>query len=124
MGMLEAGEVGWDSPAVSHIDRCLGCLACVPACPSGVRYDLLIERARAVRRERAPRSMRARAVEGALLAVVPRPRLLRALSWPLALGLRPTALAPRVTRADLRAGPPPLTPAAGERRMSVALLAR
>src|ERR1041384_5867485 len=60
MGMLEAGEVGWDSPAVIHIDRCLGCLACVPACPSGVRYDLLIERARSTRRQKAPAGLRRR----------------------------------------------------------------
>jgi glycolate oxidase iron-sulfur subunit len=31
---------------VSHIDSCLGCMACVSACPSGVAYDRLIERVR------------------------------------------------------------------------------
>src|SRR2546427_882194 len=31
---------------VTHIDRCLGCMACVTACPSGVKYDLLIEQTR------------------------------------------------------------------------------
>jgi glycolate oxidase iron-sulfur subunit len=32
--------------AASHFDRCLGCMACMTACPSGVQYDLLIEAAR------------------------------------------------------------------------------
>ena len=122
IGMVEDGEVEMDASVALHLDRCLGCLACVPACPSGVRYDQLIERARVQRREQAPRSLRSRAVERALFAVVPRPRLLRALSWPLALGLRPAALAPRVSVSELRAAPPERTAAVGERRMSVALL--
>ena len=28
---------------VRHFDQCLGCMACVTACPSGVQYDKLIE---------------------------------------------------------------------------------
>ena len=32
---------------VTHIDQCLGCMACVTACPSGVQYDKLIEDTRA-----------------------------------------------------------------------------
>jgi Fe-S oxidoreductase len=39
------GAPGTEATA-SHLDRCLGCMACVPACPSGVRYDRLIESAR------------------------------------------------------------------------------
>ena len=122
MGLLEAGELEWGPTAARHFDRCLGCMACVPACPSGVRYDLLIERTRAERRERAPRSARGRALDAAIFATVPRPRLLRAISWPLALGIRPFALAPRVKPADLRAAPDRTTPAVGERRMTAALL--
>jgi glycolate oxidase iron-sulfur subunit len=33
--------------AAEHFDRCLGCMACMTACPSGVQYDQLIEAARA-----------------------------------------------------------------------------
>ena len=30
-----------------HFDTCLGCMACVTACPSGVQYDKLVEATRA-----------------------------------------------------------------------------
>ena len=39
------GQPGTAATA-THLDRCLGCMACVPACPSGVRSDRLIEAAR------------------------------------------------------------------------------
>ena len=61
MSMVEDGEVAMDESVARHLDRCLGCLACVPACPSGVRYDRLIERARVRRRAEAPRGCAARA---------------------------------------------------------------
>ena len=41
---LEPGSVM--EPIALHFDRCLGCMACVTACPSGVRYDHLIEATR------------------------------------------------------------------------------
>ena len=40
---IEAGELELDATVASHFDTCLGCYACVSACPSGVRYDQLIE---------------------------------------------------------------------------------
>ena len=49
------------SPTVTeHFDRCLGCMACVTSCPSGVRYDLLIEETRATveDEQRLPRAER------------------------------------------------------------------
>ncbi len=122
MDLVERGELAMDDSVALHIDRCLGCLACVPACPSGVRYDLLIERTRAKRRVEAPVSPRNRVVDTLVSAVFTRPRLLRALSWPLAAGIRPMALAPRVSLSDMRARPPRYTPARGERRQSAALL--
>ena len=122
MSLLDEGEIGFDATAAVHIDRCLGCLACVTACPSGVRYDVLIERTRAARRRQAPRGLRARLVDRVVFALFPHPRRLRAISWPLALGIRPLALAPRVSAADLRAAPSPHTPAVGTWRASAALL--
>jgi glycolate dehydrogenase iron-sulfur subunit len=38
----------------THIDRCLGCLACEPVCPSGVEYGTLLQRAREVAVEARP----------------------------------------------------------------------
>src|SRR5215510_6453914 len=35
------------SSFVEHFDACLGCMACVTACPSGVQYGPLVERTRA-----------------------------------------------------------------------------
>jgi glycolate oxidase iron-sulfur subunit len=78
--------------ASAHFDRCLGCMACVTACPSGVRYDRLIEAARTWTEEPPPgpgpgpapaRSLRDRAVRAAIFATFPYPRRLRVLAAPL-----------------------------------------
>src|SRR5881275_1553173 len=36
-----------DQTVMTHMDNCLGCMSCVTACPSGVKYDALIESTRA-----------------------------------------------------------------------------
>src|SRR5438874_13690557 len=41
------GQREVDGSFALHIDRCLGCLACETACPSGVQYGRIVERARA-----------------------------------------------------------------------------
>jgi len=69
---------------VQHFDACLGCLACVTACPSGVRYDRLIEATRAQVERRHRRSTGERALRAAVFALFPHPRRLRALRGPLA----------------------------------------
>jgi glycolate dehydrogenase iron-sulfur subunit len=104
--------------AASHFDRCLGCMACMTACPSGVQYDQLIEAARAWTESppvEAPppvgtlRSWRDRATREAIFAVFPYPRRLRALSAPLRAAQR-TGLDRVLARSGL---PARVSPAAG-----------
>ena len=71
------------SPTVTeHFDRCLGCMACVTSCPSGVRYDLLIEETRATVEERQKRPRAERLQRRLLFATLPHPRRMR---WALRL---------------------------------------
>ena len=44
---VDAGRLTIDDSFVTHLDRCLGCRACETACPSGVSYGRILERARA-----------------------------------------------------------------------------
>ena len=122
----------------SHFDSCLGCLACVTACPSGVRYDQLIEQVRPQLERHVPRSRGDRLFHRAVFAIFTHPGRLR-LAVPL-LALRralrlqqfplPTArlralarLAPSVKlRAATRRLPVHSGPQAAVRRGRVALM--
>ena len=70
---------------VRHIDTCLGCMACVTACPSGVQYDSLLEAARPQVERVARRGIWDRAFRRLIFAMFPHPGRLRVLSWPLGL---------------------------------------
>ena len=132
-----AGEPMTDS-MVQHFDRCLGCMACVTACPSGVRYDRLIEDTRAQVERRHPRTRAERLLRGAIFRLFPYPRRLRLLRGPLrayqASGVRrllgpllartPTlatleSLAPRLRRPERL---PERVPAVGPCRAVVGML--
>ena len=80
---IEAGEMELDATVASHFDSCLGCFACVSACPSGVRYDQLIEATRPKLNTAELRSPWQHAFRQLLLAVLPYPKRLRTLLAPL-----------------------------------------
>ncbi len=67
---------------VEHFDRCLGCMACVSSCPSGVQYDRLIEETRHVVEDEHRRPRAERLQRRLLFATLPYPRRMR---WALRL---------------------------------------
>jgi glycolate oxidase iron-sulfur subunit len=124
-GDLALGE------ALPHVDRCLGCLSCVTACPSGVRYAELLAPFRA-RAQARGRSRLSRLERQGLLATLESPTLFRLAARAGQLASRASALLPDSIRGAVallpRRLPPPaplpyLVPARGPRRARVALLA-
>jgi glycolate oxidase iron-sulfur subunit len=126
---------------VQHWDRCLGCMACVTACPSGVQYDKLIEATRAQVERRHHRSAKDRALRTLVFALFPHPQRLRLLRAPLRAvqrsgldrRLRRTGLLERISpqlaameslapRVHAREEVPERVPAAGPRRAVVGML--
>src|SRR2546421_675967 len=87
--LMKAGlEEGSDlsRTVVTHIDRCLGCMACVTACPSGVRYDELIEDTRSQIERNFARTPWERLVRRGIFAAFPHPDRMRALAPLIAAG--------------------------------------
>jgi len=70
---------------VNHFDACLGCMACVTSCPSGVQYAPLIEATRAQIERRYPRSPADRLFRSVIFAIFPFPARLRVALMPLAI---------------------------------------
>ena len=79
------GQVRLDPTFVNHMDNCLGCMACLTSCPSGVKYDKLIEATRAQIERNFPRPAPEGLLRRMIFDVFPRPERLRLLLAPLAL---------------------------------------
>lgn len=85
--LMKAGLEGepLSTSMVGHFDACLGCMACVSACPSGVHYDTLLADTRAQVERRYERTRREQLLRQAIFWLFPYPKRLRALRGPLAL---------------------------------------
>jgi len=135
--MLE-NETPPTTEVVTHIDRCLSCLACMTTCPSGVHYMHLVDHARALIDRTYRRSLFDRLLRAALAAVLPHnerlrfalrlailakpfARLFEALRLPQIAALLDLAPAPLPPRCAAEA--PQVFPATGSRRGRVALMA-
>jgi glycolate oxidase iron-sulfur subunit len=131
--MLEKGRAA-DAVTVTHIDRCLSCLACMTTCPSGVHYMHLVDHARAHIERTYRRPLGDRLMRKLLAAVLPHPGRFRAALRLAALGRLFAFALPRRLGAMLDLAPrrlpqpsaldrPRTFPAQGPRRKRVALLA-
>ncbi len=74
MDLVREGRLPLDDIVMTHLDRCLGCRACETACPSGVRYELMLNQTREkIYRNRPPSWIQ----RFAFRRVLPSPGLLR-----------------------------------------------
>ena len=131
MKQVLEGTLPWER-AQPHVDRCLGCLACEPACPSGVQYRDLISAFRAVAQPHFTRSFGEKLRRFLAAQTIPFPRRFRVAALAGRVGKMFRPLLPRALRPMLDLVPdsvppaqtwPLVTPARGERRARVALLA-
>ncbi len=131
--MLENGRPA-DEKTVTHIDRCLSCLACMTTCPSGVHYMHLVDHARAHIEATYRRPLTERILRNVLAWVIPHPTRFRLallgakIARPFArlipdARLRAmVAMAPKTIPPISRNDDPQTFAATAPRRMRVALM--
>ena len=142
-GGLE-GQTAITDRFVRHFDTCLGCMACVTSCPSGVQYDKLVEATRPQIERRVDRTLADRLFRRIIFGLFPYPGRLRlvagklwayqqfGLQWLVrasgVLSLLPARLRamesvlPAVSLRGAWSRPPLRVPPTGERRRRVGLL--
>ncbi|HLO86615.1 MAG TPA: (Fe-S)-binding protein [Nostocaceae cyanobacterium] len=144
MDAINEGEIALNTATVQHFDSCLGCLACVSTCPSGVQYDKLISATRHQVERNYPRNFGDKLFRQLIFSLFPNPDLLRILLIPLLLYqksginklLRATglikkisprlaameAILPEITLKTFQDNLPDVIPAQGKKRYRVGVI--
>jgi glycolate oxidase iron-sulfur subunit len=144
MDQINKGEMPLSATSSQHFDSCLGCLACVSTCPSGVQYDQLISATRPQVERNYPRSWQDRVLRKLMFSLLPYPKRLRFLMAPMIpyqkLGLQKLirstgvfrkvfprlasmeSILPEIPISAFRDSLPALTPAQGEQRYRVGMI--
>ena len=144
MDAINEGKIPLNEATVEHFDSCLGCLACVTTCPSGVQYDKLLVATRPQIERNYPRSLPDKLIRQIIFSLFPYPNRLRFLLAPLLvyqkLGfqkiVRSTnllkkvsprlaameSILPKVTLKAFQDNLPTIIPAQGEKRYRVGMI--
>lgn len=144
MDAINQGEATIDQTTSQHFDSCLGCLACVTTCPSGVQYDQLIAATRPQIERNQARSLPDRLIRSLIFNLFPYPNRLGILLPPLWLyqqsGLQQLvrktgllkklsprvaameAILPKITDSAWLPDLPDIIPAQGEKRYRVGMI--
>ena len=124
------GTLDWQA-AQPHVDRCLGCLACEPACPSGVPYRDLLSPFRALAQTKFKRSPALSLRRFIASQIIPYPSRMRTATKLAKFAIVSRKLIPQFLRPMVDLLPQSIPPAAqfpevvpskGERRARIALL--
>ncbi|MGB7056967.1 MAG: heterodisulfide reductase-related iron-sulfur binding cluster [Geitlerinemataceae cyanobacterium] len=144
MDAINKGEADLQPATSQHFDTCLGCLACVTTCPSGVQYDKLISATRPQVERNVPRTIGDRIIRALIFNLFPYPNRLRPFLVPLfvyqQLGLQKLvrstgllnkilprlgamdAILPEIVLDSFQDGFPDVIPAKGEKRFRVGMV--
>ncbi len=144
MDAINHSEAPLTPTTAQHFDTCLGCLACVSTCPSGVQYDKLISATRPQVERNVPRNLGDRLLRLLIFNLFPYPNRLRLFLVPLFIyqklgvqklvrstGLLPKLLPrlgamesilPEITIQSFQDNLPTIIPAKGEKRYRVGVI--